>query len=187
MKRFWAILFSVILLFVFPGCKDSTNSDLSPTEINASTGNIINPTDLQFSDFSGGYKFLHVSVMSALSSSTIEYQNEQMAGTTYTISNDLFEIRSKDSTFTVEKPRYEASGLSNIEKDHALNQDIRTFVTTFDVDEQYTILKANGDKAYYKIYTSSKDPDQIWLADYNDNTQDGTEILVQSVNLLARE
>ncbi|MEI8199017.1 MAG: hypothetical protein WCG21_03060 [Eubacteriales bacterium] len=139
---------------------------------------------MKLSDFYGNYAFKEVSVLSMLSSSTINYANEQRSGNTYTVTEDLFEIRGKDFTFTVEKPKYEAFGMPG--DNDIMNRDGKNFAKAYLIDAQYRILKENGDPAYYKIYTSSKYPGRIWLADYNDNTADGTEILVQSIDMLVR-
>jgi len=67
-----------------------------------------------------------------------------------------------------------------------MNRDGRNFAKAYFIDAQYRILDENGGKVHYKIYTSSKYPGRIWLADYNDNTADGSEILVQSIDMLVR-
>ena len=167
------------------GQQTSGTSGAMQTSVKSSATQTFETADvMQLSDFYGNYTFKEVSVLSMLSSATIDYANERRIGNTYTVTGDLFEIRGKDSVFTVEKPNYEAYGMPGNED--IMNRDGRNFAKAYQVDAQYKILKENGDPAHYKIYTSSKYPDRIWLADYNDNTADGTEILVQSIDMLFR-
>jgi len=55
-------------------------------------------------NFYGKYKFEKVSYLSPLSSSTIDYVNKRMAGTTYIIEEDLFKIEFADSTVEISSP-----------------------------------------------------------------------------------
>jgi len=202
MRLFIALLLSAALLISCSGCKVNTQHTVESTEP-GTTAETSKPLDaaqtsgsadmtqtseiagvMQLSDFYGNYAFKEVSVLSMLSSATIDYANEQRSGNTYTVTEELFEIRGKDFTFTVEKPKYEACGMPANED--IMNRDGKNFAKAYMVDAQYKILKEDGEPAYYKIYTSSKYPDRIWLADYNDNTADGTEILVQSIDMLVR-
>ena len=202
MRRFIALFLSAALLVFCSACSGNTQHSgdsagpgtAAETSIPADgqqTSGTSNATQIsetvdvtQLSAFYGNYAFKEVSVLSMLSSATIDYANERRIGNTYTVTEDLFEIRGKDSVFTVEKPDYEAYGMPGNED--IMNRDGRNFAKAYQVDAQYKILKENGDPAHYKIYTSSKYPDRIWLADYNDNTADGTEILVQSIDMLVR-
>jgi len=199
-RRFIALLLSASILIFCSACKVNTQhtaesagpgttaetskpTDAKQTSGSANTTQSSETADvMQLSDFYGNYAFKEVSVLSMLSSATIDYANEQRAGKTYTVTEDLFEIRGKDFSFTVEKPKYEACGVPG--NDDIMNRDGKNFAKAYLIDAQYKILKENGDPAHYKIYTSSKYPDRIWLADYNDNTADGTEILVQSIDML---
>lgn len=193
MRGFIALLLSAVLLIFCSGCNINTQHTAKSAG-RGTTAETSKPTDatqtsetadvMQLSDFYGNYAFKEVSVLSMLSSSTIDYANLKRAGNTYTITEDLFEIRGKDFTFTVEKPKYEAYGVPG--NDDIMNRDGKNFEKDYMIDAQYKILKENGEPAHYKIYTSSKYPDRIWLADYNDNTADGTEILVQSIDMLVR-
>lgn len=201
MRRLIAFVLSAALLISCSACSgntqhagDSAGTSAAETSIPAEgqqTSGTTNATQtsetadvMQLFDFYGNYAFKEVSVLSMLSSATIDYANERRTGNTYTVTEDLFEIRGKDSVFTVEKPEYETCGVPGNED--IMNRDGKNFAKAYKVDAQYKILKENGDPAYYKIYTSSKYPDRIWLADYNDNTADGTEILVQSIDMLFR-
>jgi len=201
-RRLIALLLSAVMLAFCSGCISNTQHSAesagpvtaAQTSTPADTAQTSGSVDMTLTsdtsdgprlyDFYGNYAFKEVSVLSMLSSATIDYANKQLAENTYTVTEDLFEIRGKDFTLTVEKPDYVA--LSAPGNEDIMNRDGRNFAKAYMVDAQYKILKENGDPAYYKIYTSSKYPDRIWLADYNDNTADGTEILVHSINMLVR-
>ena len=137
---------------------------------------------LTLSDFYGNYIFEEVSVVSPLSSSTFDGKNEQKEGNTYIFSENLFEISGKDFEFSVLNPKYEACGLP--EEDDVINKGVNQIAAIYRIDAQYRILTEDGEQTHLKVYISSVYPDRIWIADYNDNTADGTEILVQSMDML---
>jgi len=202
MRRIITLFLSAVLLISCFGCNIGTRTagnsrgpdtkpettkayDAGQTSRSADITQASETTDvMQLTEFYGNYAFKEVSVLSLLSSSTIDYANERRTGNTYTVTKDLFEIRGQDFTLTVENPEYEAYGMPGNED--IMNRDGRDFAKAYFIDAQYRIQNENGGQVYYKIYTSSKYPDRIWLADFNDNTADGSEILVQSIDMLVR-
>jgi hypothetical protein len=120
----------------------------------------------------GTYKFEKVSYLSPLSSSTIDFVNDQMEDTKYTIQADLFKIESKEYTVEFSSPKYVKE---KVQKDSSvLSSDIDTLICS-DVDYQYTIYDKDGNKAKWRLYVSS---DCLWIAAYVDNTADGSEIIM---------
>ena len=139
---------------------------------------------MELNDFFGEYKFSEVALISLLSSSTIDYMNEVKANNTYTITDKLFEIRSSDSTITVDKPVYEACALPTEDEVLAMGGQIGELVEQYKIDAAYKVFSADGEKIGRKIYTSSANPDLLWISDYNDNNATGAEVVVQSVDQL---
>jgi len=196
MRQLIALLLTAILLSLCSGCDNSLPGkdgskvpEAGPPASTAGTSAAAAATSVQaaassLSDFYGNYTFKEVSVLSPLSSSTIGAKNEQNAGTAYTVTAELFEIRGPDHTVTVPNPVYEPCELPG--KDDILNQGLKDYASARRIDAQYRILDENGNRMHLKLYTSSTYPDRIWIADYADNTADGTEILVQSMDMLVR-
>jgi len=206
MRQLIALLLSAILLSLCSGCDKSLSGKDGSKVLEAgpptSTAGASAPDETFISeypltavtsvsaeaaplcDFYGTYTFKEVSVLSPLSSSTIGAKSEQSAGTTYTVTADLFEIRRPDHTITVQNPVYEPCELPG--KDDAVNQGLKDYASARRIDAQYRVLDENGNPMHLKLYTSSTYPDRIWIADYADNTADGTEILVQSMDMLVR-
>src|SRR5450830_1250082 len=114
MRRFIALLLSAVLLIFCSGCNVNTQhsaesagpgttaetskpADAAQTSDTSDMTQTSETTDvIQLSDFYGNYAFKEVSVLSMLSSATIDYANLKRAGNTYTITENLFEIRGKD-------------------------------------------------------------------------------------------
>lgn len=142
---------------------------------------------LELEDFFGEYEFSEVALISMLSSSTTDYMNEVKANNTYTITAQLFEIRSQDSTITVDQPFYEACALPNEDDVLAMGGQIGELVEQYKIDAAYKVFSADGEKIGRKIYTSSANPDLLWISDYNDNNATGAEVVVQSMDQLIRE
>jgi hypothetical protein len=124
-------------------------------------------------DFFGNYTFEKVSYLSPLSSSTVDYVNEQMAGTKYTVKADLFKVESNNiySTLEINSPKYVRE---KVPVNTSKLSDIHSFISK-DVQRQYTI-----DGTHKRLYISS---DSIWIASYVDNTADGSEIIMDIYKL----
>ena len=169
MKRIVIMVLLAALLATTGGCAGAT------------------PETLELSDYFGEYKFSEVALISMLSSSTIDYMNEVKADNTYTLTDELFEIRGSGNTITVDKPTYEPCSLPTKDEVLALGGEISELVEKYKIDAAYKVFNADGEKVGRKIYTSSANPDLLWLSDYNDNNATGAEIVVQSVDQLTRE
>lgn len=121
-------------------------------------------------DFYGTYTFEKVSYLAPISSSTIDYINDQMAGTKYIIEADLFKIESKDNPVEISSPNYVKeeipNGNSTLFDVHTLDGD--------EIEFQYTIYNKDGSKTYWRLYASS---DCLYIASYIDNTANGSEII----------
>lgn len=118
--------------------------------------------------FYNTYTFEEVSYLSLLSSSTIDYMNEQMAGTKYTIEADLFKIETSDKTVEIDSPSYKKE---EIEDSILTPSDVYSAMGD-DVKHQYTIYKKDGSKTYWRLYVSSGN---VWVGSYVDNTANGSE------------
>jgi hypothetical protein len=125
-------------------------------------------------DFYGTYKFEKVSYLSPLSSSSIDYLNNKMTGTKYTITADLFKIESAENTVEIRSPNYRKESVSK-------NQfyDART-LDGEGIKYQYTIYDKDGNKTHRRLYVSSHG---LWIASYVDNTANGDEIPMEIFKL----
>lgn len=119
------------------------------------------------------YTFEKVSYLSPLSSSTVDYLSQGMAGMKCTITADSFKLEAMPSSIQIETPRYEKEALSYSDSPYPM-VDIRSILSK-EVKHQYTILDQQGRKTYWRLYFSSK---LLWVAQYNDNTADGSEIIM---------
>lgn len=117
------------------------------------------------------YTFDEVSYLSLLSSSTKDYVNNQMQGAKYTIKEDLFKVESTDYIVEFTSPKYVKEEIS---KESSILSDVYTFIGS-DVDYQYTIYDKDGNKTKWRLYVSS---DSLWIGTYNDNTADGSEVIM---------
>jgi hypothetical protein len=122
-------------------------------------------------DFYGTYTFEEVSCLSPLSSSTIDYMNERMTGTKYTIEADLFKIETADNTVEISTPSYIKEEIQN---DLSILSDVNTSIGD-EVKYQYTIYKKDGNKTNLRLYVSS---DNMCIGSYVDNTANGSEIIM---------
>lgn len=122
-------------------------------------------------DFYGSYTFEEVSYLSLLSSSTIDYVNERMAGAKTTLEADVFIIEASDNTVKINSPNYVRE---EIPDDPGLLSDVRPFIGD-EVKYQYTLYKKDGSKTNWRLYVSSE---HVWIARYADNTADGSEIIM---------
>lgn len=148
MKRVFIIIAGLVLLFCL-SC--SRNSDKQ--------------------GFYGKYTFEEVSYLSLLSSSTIDYMNEQMTGTKYIIEADLFKIEASDSTVEINSPSYVKEEIKG-----SIPTPSDAYATiSEDVKSQYTIYKEDGTKTNWRLYASS---DNVWIGSYVDNTANGSEIIM---------
>lgn len=108
---------------------------------------------------------------SYLSSSTIDYMNEQMTGTKYTIEADLFKIEASNNTAEINSPNYIKEEIKN---SIPVASDAYAAFSE-DVKYQYTIYKNDGTKTNWRLYVSS---DNVWIGSYVDNTANGSEIIM---------
>lgn len=145
MKKAFILMVGLILLIFLSSCSDSDKQD-----------------------FYGTYTFEKVSYLSPLSSSTIDYMNERMAGTKYTIEADSFKIEDTDKTVEVSSPNYVKEEIQN------------DLSPSDDVKYQYTIYSKDGDKTNWRLYASST---SMYIASYVDNTADGSEIIMSIFKL----
>jgi len=120
-------------------------------------------------DFYGTYTFEEVSYLSLLSSSTIDYMNERMTGTKYTIEADLFKIEALDNTVEINSPNYIEEEI----KDSIPTASDAYAAISEDVKYQYTIYKNDGTKTNWRLYVSSY---TTWIGSYVDNTVNGSEV-----------
>jgi hypothetical protein len=127
-------------------------------------------------NFYGTYTFNEVSYLSGLSSSSISYLNEKMAGTKYTIKANIFKIESKDNTTEISSPKYVKEEIpSNVTP----LSDVHVFIGN-DVKCQYSIRDKDGNKTKWRLYVST---DCLWIASYVDNTANGSEIIMEIFKL----
>ena len=121
--------------------------------------------------FYGIYTFEEVSYLSLLSSSTIDYVNERMVGTKYTIEADLFKIETSDDTVEINSPDYVKEEIKN---SLPVPSDVYASISD-DIKYQYTIYKKDGAKTNWRLYVS---PENVWIGSYVDNTANGSEIIM---------
>ena len=121
-------------------------------------------------NFYGTYTFDKVSYLSPVSSATVDYLEEKMAGTRYTIKNDLFKIEFDDATIEIVSPTYTKEELPKLDEmvDAAC-------VIGNEIEYQYTIYNEDGSNSGWRLYASS---DTLWVSSYVDNTADGSEIIL---------
>lgn len=119
----------------------------------------------------GVYKFKEVSYLSPLSSSTAEFLNEKMKGSKYTINEDLFKIETPGHTVEYSSPEYVKE---DIPDEVTFLSDVYSFIGK-DVEYQYTIHDKNGIETMWRLYVSK---DCLWIANYTDNTKNGSEIIM---------
>ncbi len=122
-------------------------------------------------DYYGKYTFEEVVYLSPLSSSTVDYLNERMAGTKYIIEADLYKIESADNTVEISSPNYVKEKVQN-NSSPLFNVAI---LLDNEVKHQYTIYNEDGSKTHWRLYAFS---DCLWVASYADNTADGSEIIM---------
>lgn len=153
MRRIWMLTAGLILLVFLSGCSSEGEQNIF-----------------------GVYTFEEVSYLSPLSSATKDYVNSQMEESKYTIKEDLFKIESTSYTVEFSSPKYvkeEISGKSSV------LSDVYTFIGS-DVDYQYTIYDKDGNKTKWRLYVSS---DCLWIGTYNDNTVNGSEVIMDIYRL----
>lgn len=109
--------------------------------------------------FYGTYTFKEVSYLSLLSSSSIDYINEQMAGTKYIIGTDSFRIEYKEKAIEIISPKYV---IEEIRENSPMLPNVHSIVGK-GVKYQYTIYNKDGSKTGWRLYVSS---DYIWVARY---------------------
>ena len=145
MKRVFILIAGLISIVLLSSCSNSENQN-----------------------FYGTYTFEKVSYLSVLSSSTIDYLNERMVGTKYTIEADLFRIDALDYSTEINSPKY-------VEEE--IQKDLPTLFDTHALDgnkieHQYTIYKKDGSKENWRLYVSAN---LLWIATYVGNTSNDSE------------
>lgn len=148
MRRICLLTAGLILLVFLSGCKGGDDKNIF-----------------------GVYTFDEVSYLSLLSSATKESVNRQMEGSKYTINEDLFKIESTEYTVEYTSPKYVKEKIPN---ESSVFSDVHTFIGN-DVDYQYTIYDQDGNKTMLRLYVSS---DCLWISKYNDNTKNGSEVIM---------
>jgi hypothetical protein len=118
-----------------------------------------------------------------LSSSTIDYMNLKKSKNTYTVAADLFAIRGANLDISINAPVYEPCALPD-QKEFFIGERLNEWITQYKIDAAYKVFTSDGGKVHWKIFTSSACPGLLWLGDYVDNTANGAEIVVQSVDKL---
>lgn len=153
MKKVFTLILGIILLSCLTCCNNSDKQG-----------------------FYGIYTFEKVSYLSSLSSSSINYVNEQMAGTKYIIEANLFKIKSLNNNTEISSPQYVKE---EVTKQVSPLSDVRTLIGN-KVKYQYTIYDKDGNKTNWRLYASS---DCLWIASYVDNTANGSEIIMDIFKL----
>ncbi|MGH4117714.1 hypothetical protein [Clostridium sp.] len=154
MKRIFLLMTILILLLCLSGCSNKDKQD-----------------------FYGVYTFDKVSYLPSFSSSTIGFINEYFKGSKYTIETGLFKIETPDSTFEIKSPKY---AKEEIPDDVNELSNVRSFIGNDEVEYQYTIYNNDGSKTYWRLYISS---DCVWIASYQDNPANGSEIIINIYEL----
>ena len=121
--------------------------------------------------FYGTYTFEEVSYLSPVSSATVDYMNEKMAGTKYTIESDLFMVEFDDATVQFVSPTYQKEQISTV---YDTLSDASCVIGN-EIDYQYTIYDEDGQNTHWRIYES---PTELWISSFADNTADGSEIIL---------
>jgi len=122
-------------------------------------------------DLFGEYDFKEVDYLSLLSSSSVDFLENEMEGTKFLVEENLFKIELDDNIFEIIEPNYIKE---DIPSNPGAMLDIRKILDG-EAEYQYTIYSKEGEKTYKRLYTSQ---DSIWLASYVDNTADGSEIFL---------
>jgi len=148
MKRRFILITGLMLLIFLSGCGSGVEQNIF-----------------------GVYTFEEVSYLSPLSSSSKDFMNRQMEGSKFTVREDLIKIESLGYTVEYSHPKYVKE---KIPDETTLFSDVRTFIGS-DVDYQYTIYDKDDNKTMWRLYVSS---DCLWIGNYNDNTQNGSEIII---------
>lgn len=123
------------------------------------------------------YTFEEVSYLSPASSSTVDYLNKIMAGSKYTITADLLKFKYFEATVEIDSPKYMKEEIPN---ESSPLFDVHAYFGD-KVKYQYSIYDKAGKKTYWRLYLSS---DCLWIATYNDNTANGSEIIMSIYKLV---
>jgi hypothetical protein len=121
-------------------------------------------------NFYGKYTFEKVSYLPYFSSSTVDYEEEKMAGTKYTIEANLFKIESADNTVEINSPYFAREEIPNNVSSLC---DVRSFIGN-KVQTQYTVYPKGGNKTSWRLYVSK---DCLWIASVAKKA-DGLEIIM---------
>ncbi len=134
------------------------------------TGAFLTGCGNESSDFYGTYIFESIDYQSPVLSTTIDYVEERMRGTKYTINEKVFKIESPEITEEFKSPKY-------IKEELPENPDALSDVCSFigdGVKWQININTKEGEKTRYRLYLSK---DSLWVAFYN-NTPNDSEIIM---------
>jgi hypothetical protein len=128
------------------------------------------------SGFYGTYTFGEVSYLSPVSSATVDYLNEKMLGTKYTIEQDIFLVEFADAQIEFASPTYQKEPIPTAQ--NVLSD--ASCVIGNEIEYQYTIYKADGTKSGWRLYVSSN---TLWVSSFADNTADNSEIILNIFEL----
>lgn len=126
-------------------------------------------------DFYGTYTIDKLIYLTGLSSSSLDYANNTMADTKYTIEPNLFRIESKEFNVEISSPSYVKEDVqfnsSPLFDDHIL-QDNRILY-------QYDINDKDGNKTKWRLYVSSE---CLFVASYHTSAF-GSEVIWEIAKL----
>lgn len=123
----------------------------------------------------GAYEFDGLLYLSPLSSSTFDYAESRMQGTTFTIREELFEINyPEQERYIIEQPTYTREKMT---EDMILAFEKSTFekvlISEYKEIDRYAISTQDHIQTNFYLYAMD---DQLWLSSYADNTADKSEI-----------
>ncbi len=134
-----------------------------------------NNVNVEKQDFYGTYTFDKLIYLTGLSSSSLDYANNTMADTKYTIEPNLFRIESKEFNVEISSPSYVKEDVqfnsSPLFDDHILQYNR--------IQYQYDINDKNGNKTKWRLYVSSE---CIFVASYH-NSAFGSEVIWEIAKL----
>lgn len=122
-------------------------------------------------DIFGVYEFKEVAYLSPIISATKEALNRNLKGTKYTIREDLFKVESNGYTVEYSSPKY-------VKEELGSNETSISGGYTYsieDAEHQYTVYDKYENKTGWRLYVSK---DRLWISQYNDNTKNGSEIIM---------
>lgn len=124
---------------------------------------------IDINDLYGAWRYAGVAHQWAGSSQTQEAAETAMEGTVFAITEKEF-LAVGGVNWSVERPQYILHALG---EPTGVFDDVKAWLGD-DVLGYYSVLSAGGTVKPYRIYFSL---DQYWIAEYTDNTADGSVIL----------